>query len=379
MDKLKPTATERRRQTRNDVYQYIFHSPEPVSKQQIAISLGISLPTVYQNLTELEQAGLVCVSETKESTGGRPPVAYTAVGDIRFAVGASVSAHHLGMLVSDLKQNVTAYDRMPLEPTADEDIISQLDQRLRQFIETNHLDTDRLLGVGVTMPGVFDAGTERLILSPTIRINNFRMSDMKKNFPYPLYFENDSTSGGNAEYLSRVPKGQKRDFVYLFLEYGIGGAIFVNGSPFYGASHRSAEFGHMCVEPKGRLCRCGKRGCLEAYCSALRFTQDLGITAEEFFQGLEDGNKEYAVLWDDVLAHLAVAANNLRMAFDCDVILGGFVSGYLEPYLGKLKGLAEELNTFGDNADYLKIGKYPKHAGMLGVAWHFTNQFIMGI
>lgn len=379
MENLKPTVTERRQQTRSDIYRYIFHAPDPVSKQQIARALNLSLPTVYQNLTELEQAGLVKIGKINKSTGGRPSAAYMAVGDIRYAVGVSLSANHIRVLASDVKQNIIGYDKIKLESMTAENILLQLEESITQFLANNHLDTSRLLGVGVTIPGVFDMDTGELLVSPTIKLDNFSIREIKKQFPYPLYFENDSTSGGNAEYLSRSPEEQKQNFVYLFLEYGVGGAIFVNGSPYYGTTHRSAEFGHMCIEPKGNICNCGKRGCLEAYCGAYRFTRDLGITIETFFEGLQEGNKEYVELWDDALCHIAIAVNNLRMIFNCDVVLGGFMCEYLEPYLSKLRYMISELDTFGDDAEYLKIGRYPRRSAMLGVAWHYTNEFIQNI
>lgn len=379
MENLKPTVTERRHQTRSDIYRFIFHAPEPVSKQQIARALNLSLPTVYQNLAELEQAGLVKIGKVNQSTGGRPPAAYIAVGDIRYAVGVSLSANHIRMLASDLKQNIIGYDKIKLESMNTENIVSQLDTSISQFLAEHHLDAGRLLGVGVTIPGVFDMDTGELLVSPTIKLDNFSICEIKKKFLYPLYFENDSTSGGNAEYLSRSLEEQKQNFVYLFLEYGVGGAIFVNGSPYYGTMHRSAEFGHMCVEPEGNICNCGKMGCLEAYCGAYRFTRDLGITIEEFFEGVKAGSKEYGKLWDDALYHIAIAVNNLRMIFNCDVVLGGFMCEYLEPYLAKLRSMVSKLDTFGDDAEYLKIGRYPRRAAMLGVAWHYTNEFVQNI
>lgn len=379
MENLKPTVTERRQQTRSDIYRYIFHSPEPVSKQQIARTLDISLPTVYQNLTELEQAGLVKIGKVNKSTGGRPPAAYIAVSDIKFALGVSISANHIRILVSDLKQNILAYDQIKLESVTLENVILQLDDGIKHFLANNHLDSSRLLGVGVTIPGIFDTDTGELLLSPTIRLDHFSIREIKKRVPYPLYFENDSTSGGNAEYLSRTPEEQKQNFVYLFLEYGVGGAIFINGGPYYGTAHRSAEFGHMCIEPQGRVCNCGKKGCLEAYFGAYRFSKDLGITIEEFFGELRNGNKEYGILWDDALYHLAIAVNNIRTIFNCDVILGGFMCEYLEPYLPRLRDMVSKLDTFGDDAGYLKMGKYPRRAVMLGVAWNYTNQFVLSI
>ena len=283
------------------------------------------------------------------------------------------------MLASDLKQNVLAYYKIRLETTITSDMIFHIDDKIEKFLLENNLSKNRLIGVGITIPGVFDLNTGELVLSPTMKLENFHIDEMRKKFPYPLYFENDSTSGGNAEWLSRTLEEQKEDFLYLFLEYGVGGAIFVNGKQYYGNNHRSAEFGHMCVEANGKVCNCGKRGCLEAYCSAFRFSRDLGITIEEFFEGLEYGNKEYQMIWEDALIHIAIAINNLRMAFDCDVVLGGFLSEYLEPYQWKLKNILTELNPFEKNVDYVKIGKYPRRAGMLGVAWHFTNKFINDI
>lgn len=371
MEKLKPVATERRRQMRNDIYRYIFYSKEPVSKQQIANALNVSRPTVLQNLLELEEAGLVEMAEIRESQGGRPPAAYVAKGDIKMALGVSLSANQLKFLLSDLKQNVLAYKEIDLEYQTDSDVFAITEEQLEVFLTENHVDRKRLLGVGITIPGVFDENTKNLILSPTIKLKDFRIEEIRKKIPYPLYFENDGISGGVAEWLSRDAEEKKKDFVYLFLEEGVGGAIFLNGAPFYGVSHRSAEFGHMKVESNGKICNCGKRGCLEAYCSALRLSTELGITIDKFFEDLED-NPEYQKIWEDVLEHLAVGINNLRLAFDCDVVLGGFLSYYLQPYMGKLKEMVGDLSIFGEDAEYIKIGQYPRRAVMMGVAWHFN-------
>ncbi len=378
MEKLKPVATERRRQMRNDIYRYIFYSKEPVSKQQIANGLDVSRPTVRQNLLELEEAGLVEMAEIKASKEGRPPAAYIAKGDIKLALGVSLSANHLSFLLSDLKQNVLAYKRVRSEYQTDADVFEIMEQEIEEFLTENQVDRKRLLGVGVTIPGVFDENTGNLVLSPTIKLKDFHVEEIRKKIPYPLYFENDGISGGVAEWLSRDVEEKKKDFVYLFLEYGIGGAIFLNGAPFYGVSHRSAEFGHMRVESDGRVCNCGKKGCLEAYCSAFRLSRDLGTTVEKFFEDLED-NPKYQETLEDVLEHLAIGINNIRLAFDCDVVLGGFLSEYLKPYLPRLKEMVVDLSIFDEDAEYIKIGQYPRRAAMMGVAWHFTNEYIENI
>lgn len=373
------TMTERRRMTRNKMYRFIYNSEKPVSKQQIAAATRYSLPTVHQNIAELLEADLIRPGEIQKSTGGRPAVGYTVNQDLRYSIGIAVTANHIRLLACDLLQNEVAYHRVNTQTTDSFGIGRQIAEELETFITENKLDRERILGVGITVPGVIDRKKDRIMFSPTLKMKNISLKDIRDAIPYPTFIENDSTSAGAAEWLGLSPEDRDRDFVYLFLENGIGGAIYIDGKQYTGINRRSAEFGHICIVPDGRPCNCGQKGCLESYCSALRFTRDLGITAEEFFDGLEKGNVEYAALWEDVLQHLSLGINNLRMAFDCDVILGGFVSRYLGPYMDHLKKLTLARSSFDRNADYIRLGKYPLRAGMMGVAWHFTEAFIDSI
>ena len=290
-----------------------------------------------------------------------------------------MTANHIRILACDLLQNEIAYRRVNTLTTDSLGIGRQIAEELETFLTENNLDRERVLGVGITVPGVIDRKRDRIIFSPTLKMKNISLKDIRDAISYPTFIENDSTSAGAAEWLGLSPEERDKDFVYLFLENGIGGAIYIDGKQYVGTNRRSAEFGHICIVPDGRSCNCGQQGCLESYCSALRFTRDLGITAEEFFDGLEKGNAEYAELWEDVLWHLSLGINNLRMVFDCDVILGGFVSRYLGPYMNRLKQLTLERSPFDKNADYIRLGKYPLRAGMMGVAWHFTEAFLDSI
>ncbi len=370
------TITERRRQTRNKMYRYIYDAESPVSKQQLASAMGYSLPTVQQNIAELLSAGLIKPGEVQKSTGGRPAVGYSVEDRIRYSVGISVSSANLRILVTDILQNELAYKNVKIRTFEENRIGRQIADELEVFLEEQSIPKEKILGVGLTFPGVIDRERDTIVLSPTLRMKDISLSAIREPVPFPVFIENDSTSGGVAEWIGLTQEERAEDFVYLFLENGIGGAVFINGRPFLGSGGRSGEFGHMCLQPEGRLCNCGRRGCLEAYCSAYRFTRDLGITTEEFFAGLEKGDAGYCALWEEVLSYLAIAVNNLRMAFDCNVILGGFVSGYIGPYLPLLREKAAALSTFETDGSYIRLGRYPTKAGMMGVAWHFTKQFI---
>ena len=130
MEELRPTITERRRQTRNKMYRYIYDAEIPVSKQQIATSMGYSLPTVHQNIAELLDAGLIRPGEVQKSTGGRPAVGYTIDETVRYAVGISVSATHLRFLATDVRQNELAYKIISLASADGEKIGEQIAEEL---------------------------------------------------------------------------------------------------------------------------------------------------------------------------------------------------------------------------------------------------------
>lgn len=166
---------------------------------------------------------------------------------------------------------------------------------------------------------------------------------------------------------------------YLSLENGVGGAVLMGGRAYGGDNRRSGEFGHMCVEPGGLKCSCGRLGCLEAYCSARRISDDLGVTLEEFFAGLAGGNRDYEKLWHDLLRHLAAGINNIRMVLDCEVVLGGFLAEYLEPWLPQLREYVREGNPFGDDASFLQLSVLRRHTVPLGAALLFIQEFLAQI
>lgn len=373
------SITERRRQTRNSVYQCLYQSEAPLSKPELAQALSLSMPTIHQNIRELLDLGLVRADGAKESTGGRRAVGYTIETRARFAVGICVTEDRLRLLATDLHLQEIAYKktaRMAIPLHTMEQLGDVVSAELETFLDENRLDRAQMLGVGITLPAVINAQRDRIVLAPTMQMSGVALGEFIRRIPYPTYIENDATSGGYAEWFMR---GLQGNMAYLSLENGVGGAVLLNGAPYFGTNGRSGEFGHMCVEPGGAPCNCGKRGCLEAYCSATRLSTGLGITLDEFFMGLAQGNPTHAALWKDTLQHLAVGINNIHMVLDCDVVLGGQLSEYMESSLPELQRLAAQLNIFGEDGSYIKLCQSPRRAVMMGVALHFIRAFVQDL
>ena len=357
---------------RSRIFRALYEADAFCSRQTLARQCEISMPTLYQNLFELMEEGLVSDSGEEQSTGGRRVRGLAVVPEARFAIGVSVMKDRLRMAAADLRLRETAYRKI-LRDFPRESDQAALGGHLEAFLDDFHLDRSRLLGVGITVPGVLTAEGDRILLAPTLRLRDVPLEGYVRDIPYPVYVENDATCSGYAEWFAR---GGQENLAYLSLEDGVGGAVLIGGVSYGGNHRRGGEFGHMCVEPGGLPCACGKCGCLEAYCSARRISNDLGITLQEFFRKAEAHDPECEVLLYDLLRHLAIGINNIRLALDCDVVLGGFLSGWLIPWLPVLKRYVLAGNPFETDAEFVQFSTVRRHIAPLGAALHFVRKFI---
>jgi glucokinase len=92
-------------------------------------------------------------------------------------------------------------------------------------------------------------------------------AELEKHYDVPVAVTNDANAAALGEMLFGAAKGMK-DFIVITLGTGLGSGIVSNGELVYGADGFAGEIGHTIVDPEGRVCGCGRRGCLEAYCSA---------------------------------------------------------------------------------------------------------------
>jgi len=371
---MESTANVRRRKTRCSIYRHIYDAKGFCSRQSLARDLGISLPTVYQNLARLMADGLVRDSGELQPTGGRKASGLSVVPDARTAVGISVTENKLRFSAADLLLNELAYQEVDCGPIARlADMGEKLAQTLEDFLDQAAVDRKKLLGVGVALPAVMSQDSRSLTAAPTLHLTDTSLDGLTESIPYPTFFENDATCGGYAEWFLRGGGG---NMAYLSLENGVGGAVLLGGAPYHGDNRRSAEFGHMCIEPGGLRCSCGRQGCLEAYCSPRRIREAGGWSVPEFFRRVELHDPACNALWDNMLRHLAAAVYNIRVTLDCDVVLGGFLSEFLGPYLPRLTEYAAAFNPFESDTNYIHLSTLRRHAVPLGVALHFVANFL---
>ncbi|MGH3016636.1 MAG: ROK family protein, partial [Gaiellaceae bacterium] len=241
------------------------------SRADLARLTGLSRTTVSTLVAELESDGLVAEREFGVPHGaqaGRPPVLVAFERSAGAVVGIDFGHSHLAVAVADLSHTVLAEHRreMPDDYPAEEGFTAAAELTERVLAEIG-AERDRVLGVGMGLPGpVHLRGT---LGSATILPGwaGVRAADeMSRRLGLPVQVENDANLGALAEHLWGAGAGCS-SLAYLKVATGIGAGLVLDGRLFRGAGGTAGEIGHLTVDEQGPMCRCGSRGCLEAYTS----------------------------------------------------------------------------------------------------------------
>lgn len=346
-----------------------------VSQMELTQRLALSWPTILQNVKELMELGLVREDGVYQSTGGRKAKAYAPVREAKVAVGVDVTRDHVSVVLTDLGGTLLRQVRGSLRFSMEDVYFKYLGGLVQRFVEANNA-ADRVLGVGISLPGIVDEERGLLRDSHALELRNVSLGLFSAQVPWDCRFLNDANAAGLAEVYGEPDAG---DMVYLSLSDTVGGAILRDGKLYMGNHLRAGEFGHTTLIPGGLRCYCGKEGCLDAYCSAKRLSDEAGGSLPAFFEALQAGDPEKRQVWREYLEYLAVAVNDLHTIFDCDVVAGGYVGAYLKDFGELLRALLAERNTFEPDASYLKYCRYPEEAAAVGAALSQVEAFLAGL
>jgi glucokinase len=148
---------------------------------------------------------------------------------------------------------------------------------VEKALDEAHVDKDDLCGIGIGFPGPLDLDKGIVLESPNLGWRNFDLKGLlEKKFKCDVVVGNDVDVGTYGEY--KFGAGQKaRCVVGVFPGTGIGGGCIYEGKILRGKKLSCLEIGHMQMIPNGRLCGCGRRGCLETISSRLAIASDAAV------------------------------------------------------------------------------------------------------
>ena len=373
----KLSANEIKIKNRQLIYQYIRDNKQ-ASKKDIVIGLELSLPTVTQNLEYLTEQKLIDTSKKIKNTGGRNATAYSYIENAQAAIGVYLTAHYMNAVAINLSGETIAHVRERIEFNLEDDNYLRRLGDIVEKVKKKAKIGDRILGVGIAVPGLVSADGEEVTYGLTLNFTGKRREEIAKYIPYKSRLFHDSYVAGKIEAWA----GSKiSNAFYISLSSSVGGSIIVDNVLYTGDTQKSGEIGHMTIVPKdGKQCYCGKKGCFDTVCSTEVLVQETDGNLEEFFRILKSGNQKFIELWDEYLENLSLAVQNIRMLFDGKIVLGGDIGSYIDEYMDDLCQRVDERNPFDDKArDYLLVCEYKTEAAASGAAAYFVEEFLSEI
>lgn len=366
------TNMEIKKNNRNRIFRYIS-TKNITSNPDIAYELKMSLPTVTQNTKELLEKGVIEEKGDLNSTGGRRAKGLSIVKDLKFAVGIDITKNHLGIILLNLAKEIILYERLPLIFENESEYYLKVNEIIKNFLSEYNIEKEKILGIGISIPGIVNLENEVITESHVLNLKNLSLNKIRNYFSYPCIFLNDANAGAYAEGMTNK---ESEMFFYLSLSNTVGGAIFSRKNLVLGENYRCGEVGHMTININGEKCYCGKKGCLDVYCSAKRLTNEEKL--ETFFSKLENNDEQTLKIWKEYVKYLVVALKNIHMLLDYKIVIGGYVGGYIEKYIPEIWKKISEEDIF-ENDCFISTSNYKMESSALGAALNIIELFIAEI
>jgi predicted NBD/HSP70 family sugar kinase len=280
--------------------------------------LNISAGSVTTLTAELIGANLLREVEgiAREQTRGRPPVALEVVPHATHVVGIKLSYKRHTAVLTNFAGTVVANAALATNDVARSlpQLMDEITTLVDRLLRKGQISKADVQAVGIGMPGIIDHMTGTVPWSSLLQTRDEDLRGaFNARFDMPLYLDNDA----NVLTLAELWFGAGRamaDFAVVTIENGVGMGLVLNNRLYRGAHGMGLELGHTKVQLDGALCRCGQRGCLEAYLADYALTREAAIALNHAFDTTENRQELLDILFDKAKAGHESAQTIFRRA-----------------------------------------------------------------
>jgi predicted NBD/HSP70 family sugar kinase len=310
-------------------------------RKDIAKTTGLSQALVTGLTADLINEGLIIEKKSGPSGGGRRPILLALNPEGAFVVGVNLTIGEISVVIANFAAQVVASHTLALEPVhhSVEQIADLIVGAVRTCIWEANFTKDQISGVGIGIPGPIEAETGRIRFLPNYGWENVDLRSLvAEKLNHPTFIDNSSNTLAIAEQWFGEGKGVD-NFLVVTIENGVGLGGVMHGRLYRGHDGAAGEFGHLTLDPNGPACRCGKRGCVEAYAgniSILREAASLAekgqwrppdpdnITYDQVLQAARNGNRALAEVFRLAGSMLGVGISHLISLYSpAKIIIAG--------------------------------------------------------
>lgn len=261
---LRDSASARKLLYKKQIFN-ILYLENRKSIADLCNTVSVSVPTMTRIMHELMDEGWVKELGTGKSRGGRRPVFFGLNPDVRYILGIELTKKYTRINIFDMHNRAIGETYQIDIELQNPGLFEVLREQTELFIRNSNIDKKRILGAGLSLPGLIDKKTDVNFTYPNLggKPLHETFTDLLK---VPAYVEHDTKAMALGESWFGLAKN-KSNVLCLNVGSGIGLGMILNGELYHGFSGFSGEFGHIQLDPEGALCDCGKIGCLETLAS----------------------------------------------------------------------------------------------------------------
>ncbi|MEV4638774.1 ROK family transcriptional regulator [Actinoplanes sp. NPDC049548] len=272
METRRTTVRDVRRANRASLLTDLFHGGRQ-SRQELGDTTALSQASVSNLIGEMIEEGLVEEAGLVGSDGGRPRALLRVAPGFGYVAGADVGETRVTVELYDLAMSRLGFAQFSLN-SDDADggrpdpalAAAKLLEGLDAVVAEAGIEKSSVLGFGVGVAGVVDqTGEAPVVHSQTTGWEGVPLGRMLRDgTDVPIFVENGAKTVGQAEMWFGAGRGA-RHAVIVMVGTGVGAAVVMDGRSYRGAHSNAGEWGHTTLVYDGDVCRCGAKGCLEAY------------------------------------------------------------------------------------------------------------------
>ncbi len=322
----------------------VIRQEKSVSRAAIARRTNLSRSTVSHIIADLLEDGLVSEVGQGQSSGGRRPILLSFNDKAGFVVGVDLGATHILILITDLSGEIVASDEIVFSVSAGPEAgLQKIVQSVRHCLAQADLEMEKVLGVGIGVPGPLEYAQGRVVAPPIMPgWHGVALRDrLEQDFGIPVYVDNDANLGALGEHWRGVGNGYS-NLAYIKVGTGIGCGLLLGGSLYRGEIGSAGEIGHVTIDENGPPCKCGSYGCLESMAGgpaiALRAQQSIragqatslssiqpleALTARDVALAARAGDTLARQLFAEAGRHIGVALASLANLLNPGLIIVG--------------------------------------------------------
>ena len=248
------------------VLNYLWEAGGPIARARLTEISGLNKSTIGNLLTPLQAWGFVRETGTQSIGPGRPGALIDLNPDAGRIIGAEIGVDFISVVLADLKANVVWRRKIDTNGAAkpgQPQVLVQAEMIVREAMQQATASGQRVLGIGLGVPGLIDHATGTLLFAPNLGWKDVPLRAMwSAAFGVPVIVENEANAAALGERMLGAGK-QTDHFIYLSAGVGLGGGLVIDGKLVGGAGGFAGEIGHMTLVPDGPQCNCGNRGCWE--------------------------------------------------------------------------------------------------------------------